>query len=407
MTDYEELSPFGAGLFTPSTKSPILRLALMRTSSIGDVVLASACLSLLRQLRLRVEATWVGSEPSLDFIRQAYPDVRCIEVKRGQSLAGSDLVDQLASVHFFVDLQTNLRSHMLTLQLQKKSGIEVFAAQKMYVQRNRSLLAARLKGRRQVLTDEDRSPQKYQYQLAVDALVRGLRACVPVEYLDGMRPEEAYPSLPLPSEAEHPWRKELRFGKWIAVAPGAAHPTKRAPVEVFCKTLQEVHRRTHVDGSDGEMGLLMLGGPDDREVASKILASLDWAGPSMNLAGRLSLWESALALSEVSRLLTNDSALSHVAEAVGTSVAVLFGPTIESFGFAPCRPDSRAFSSTIGCRPCSKHGKVPCRFKDQACFQSLPLDEVAGFLCHGQQSTDMESAPQSPAATTAMDTRLT
>jgi len=100
----------------------------------------------------------------------------------------------------------------------------------------------------------------------------------------------------------------------------------------------------------------------------------------MNMAGKLELWETALALKQCTVLFSNDSSLGHMAEAVGTPTAVLFGPTIESFGFAPRMPQSRAFSANLGCRPCSKHGKVKCRYGDKLCFAMIGHSRIASFL---------------------------
>ena len=125
---------------------------------------------------------------------------------------------------------------------------------------------------------------------------------------------------------------------------------------------------------------MILGDHNDRTVARQLLDSLHWPFPTMNLTGRLSLEETTYALGEADGLLSNDSSLAHIAEAVGTPVAVLFGPTVEAFGFAPRAETSRAFSSTVGCRPCSKHGKLSCRFDDHLCFQLIPPKLVADHL---------------------------
>ena len=108
--------------------------------------------------------------------------------------------------------------------------------------------------------------------------------------------------------------------------------------------------------------------------------------PVLNLAGKLTLWESSLAIKESAIILSNDSSLCHIGEAVGTRSAVLFGPTVESFGFAPRHPESQAFSAPLGCRPCSKHGKAECRYGDKLCFSLIPAAEVAGFIFKGVQS---------------------
>ena len=176
--------------------------------------------------------------------------------------------------------------------------------------------------------------------------------------------------------------KELKLGNWIAVAPGASYPTKKAPEEIFAeilnKTLQFQSKKADNDKPD--IGLLFLGDTNDRKVVSDLVAKLNWPFATLNLAGKLSLWESSLAVKQARVLLSNDSSLAHIAEAVDIPAAVLFGPTIESFGFAPHLAKSRAFSSSLGCRPCSKHGKTPCRFEDMKCFTDISRDEVADFL---------------------------
>ena len=69
-----------------------------------------------------------------------------------------------------------------------------------------------------------------------------------------------------------------------------------------------------------------------------------------------------------------------MAEAVGVDAAVLFGPTIEAFGFGARRETSKVFSVPLGCRPCSKHGKKPCRFEDKQCFYEIDRREVTDFI---------------------------
>ena len=102
----------------------------------------------------------------------------------------------------------------------------------------------------------------------------------------------------------------------------------------------------------------------------------------LNFVGQTSIMETAHILSQCNVLLSNDSSLAHLSEAVDTPTAVLFGPTIESFGFAPRMEISQAFSANLGCRPCSKHGKVACRYQDKACFTSINTASVATHLSH-------------------------
>lgn len=369
-------------MLNPSAAAPTLRIALYRTSSLGDVVLASACLDLLAQLPVPTEITWIGRGASLDVLTQSWPNVRGIELSRTASISDlQKITTQLAGMHLLIDLQCNLRSQWLARNLKLAHGVRFFAANKAQLTRSRLLVEARLRGRRKPLPERVRLAERLQYETMCDALRRGLKHHLPVEMRDGIDGPDARPvrpRLPIPDSFDRPWRKELRFGPWLGVAPGAAHATKQAPLDLVREILEKV--RLGQTPGQNPLGLVFLGDNNDRNAARTLLDNLQWPGPVLNLAGRLSLWETAVALKEATCLLSNDSSLGHIAEAVDTPTAILFGPTVEAFGFAPRMRQSRAFSTPLGCRPCSKHGKLPCRYEDQLCFTTLNLDDVAGHL---------------------------
>lgn len=370
-------------MLTPTGSTPTLRIAFYRTSSIGDVVLATACLDLLSQLRIPSEVSWIGRGPSLKLLAAAYPELHTFEVRRDDTMADLQrAAEALSNVHLFIDLQCNLRSRWLGQKLRSTNGTAIFLADKAQLQRSRLLLEARVRGRRWPLPKKSLELQRLQYELMVDAVKRGLCHHLPVEMRDGIDSLIIRPRLPIPENFDAPWHKELRFGSWLGVAPGAAHATKAAPLEILSEAINKVQvmlGRIHPQ-VPGPIGLVFYGDSNDRQASRALLDEVDWPGPVLNLAGRLSLWETAAALNETNCLLSNDSSLSHIAEAVDTPTAVLFGPTIESFGFSPRMRQSRAFSAQIGCRPCSKHGKAPCRYGDKLCFNTLSTNDIAQHL---------------------------
>lgn len=370
-------------MLTPSSTAPTLRVAIYRTSSLGDVVLATACLNLLEQLPIPAEVTWIGRGAALEMVTSAYPNVRGLVVARGDDRATiQKAVEHLANYHLLVDLQCNIRSRLLAHQLKSAHGVPYFSADKRQLARSRLIVEARVRGRRRPLPDRARQTSRPQFETMCDALRTALRSYLPVERQDGLDSTLVRPRLPVPEAFDAPWRKELKFGTWLGIAPGASHPTKQAPIELFRDAILKV--RTGLarkgDQAPANLGLAFFGDNNDRQVARDLLDQLAWEGPVLNLAGRLTLWESAIALRETSGLLSNDSSLGHIAEAVDTPVAVLFGPTVEAFGFPPHMRESRAFSSPVGCRPCSKHGKVPCRYGDKLCFNTLSPDDIAEHL---------------------------
>jgi len=81
---------------------------------------------------------------------------------------------------------------------------------------------------------------------------------------------------------------------------------------------------------------------------------------SINLAGDLTLLESAALISKVDLVVSNDSAPLHIANAVKTDVFTIFGPTVKEFGFYPYRKNDKIFEVDLECRPCGKHGGKEC-----------------------------------------------
>jgi ADP-heptose:LPS heptosyltransferase len=78
--------------------------------------------------------------------------------------------------------------------------------------------------------------------------------------------------------------------------------------------------------------------------------------------------------------LTNDSGLMHLANAVGTKVAAIFGPTSPRLGFSPTLPGSTIISNNVFCSPCSLHGEKPCRQKAKYCFENIESRRIADSI---------------------------
>lgn len=102
---------------------------------------------------------------------------------------------------------------------------------------------------------------------------------------------------------------------FLAVCPGGAYPLKRFPVTRLGAIADRV-ARAH------GLGIVLIGGADAQAMASAFQAAL--SHPAINLAGRLSLPESAAALGAARVVLSNDSGPAHIAAALGAPVAVLF-----------------------------------------------------------------------------------
>jgi heptosyltransferase-2 len=156
----------------------------------------------------------------------------------------------------------------------------------------------------------------------------------------------------------------------VAMAPGAAHATKRWPAEYWVDLI----RRITPTGAD----VVVLGGPDDAELASRIA---ERAGANVaSLAGALGLQETGAVIRRAEALISGDTGVMHMATGVGTPVVALFGPTVRQFGFFPYRSDAGVVELDLPCRPCSAHGSARCPLGHHRCMKQMLPDLVFATL---------------------------
>ncbi len=156
----------------------------------------------------------------------------------------------------------------------------------------------------------------------------------------------------------------------VAFAPGSRWVTKMWPPEYFERLISSVGRQG--------LGTIVIGGPEDVDLNRKI--GQKCSPPPFDLTGTLTILESAAVLHECRVLITNDSAPLHLAEAVGTPVIALFGPTVREFGYYPQMSQSHALEVQLPCRPCSRNGARPCPLGTKECLTSISPERVLDTL---------------------------
>lgn len=177
---------------------------------------------------------------------------------------------------------------------------------------------------------------------------------------------------PLDSLAVPPARR--KSGDILGIAPGAQWDTKRWPEKNFVDLVSR-----HLENHPGTVRLF-LGPREDQWFPGGPLDLAAQDEPRIQIIRGRALPEIASLLSECDRLVTNDSGLLHVAEAVGTPVLAFFGPTVREFGYFPILAGSRVMEKPLDCRPCSRNGKRPCHRGDLACLNDIRPDEAYSVL---------------------------
>jgi heptosyltransferase-2 len=152
----------------------------------------------------------------------------------------------------------------------------------------------------------------------------------------------------------------------VAMAPGAAHATKRWPASHW--------RRLAADLTSRGFSVAVIGGPGDRGIAAEIVSAA--GSRAASAAGELDLQASGALLRRARVAVSGDTGPMHLATGVGTPVVVLFGPTVEHFGFFPYRTRAIVLERQLPCRPCSSKGGPRCPLGHHRCLEEIVPAEV-------------------------------
>jgi heptosyltransferase-2 len=164
----------------------------------------------------------------------------------------------------------------------------------------------------------------------------------------------------------HGWQTDRPL---LAAAPGAAYGrAKRWPPDHFGSLLT----RTIEAGAR----CALVGTADDMATAQAVLAATAAAQRAavIDLTGKTTLPVVAGVLTVAAACVSNDSGAMHLAAAVGTPLAALFGPTRDHETAPLARHDSRAevLVNPVWCRPCMLR-ECPI---DHRCMRGLQPERV-------------------------------
>lgn len=173
--------------------------------------------------------------------------------------------------------------------------------------------------------------------------------CLDVVAALGAEPDGRRMDLPV-GPADRAWARRLLTASAqaaplrVAIHPGGRHfPAKRWPASGFA------HVADYLVGQYGAQ-VVVVGGPDDVKLA-RVLAEEARLAEPLVVAGRTSLKQTAAILEQCDVFIGNDSSPLHMAQAVGTPVVALFGPT-DPGNFGPQGPYDVVVRRAVPCSPC-------------------------------------------------------
>jgi heptosyltransferase-2 len=146
---------------------------------------------------------------------------------------------------------------------------------------------------------------------------------------------------------------------WIALAPGASRVMKEVPPGLADAVGERCRRAGH--------GVLTIAPPPGRRTGARSdLPEARAAGPGeAQFSGPLQ--DLIALLASVRLLIGSDSGILHLATAIGTPAVCLYGCTVPELGFSPLG-NAEAVGVDLPCRPCHVHGANRCWLGHRRCW---------------------------------------
>jgi ADP-heptose:LPS heptosyltransferase len=156
---------------------------------------------------------------------------------------------------------------------------------------------------------------------------------------------------------------------YICIAPTSVWFTKQYPKEKWIELIDATQNK--------DLKIYLLGGPGDFADCESIKLSSKHTS-IVNLAGKLTLLDSAALMKNARMNYVNDSAPMHMASAMNAPVTAIFCSTLPAFGFGPLSDQSKIVETKIKleCRPCGLHGLKACPKKHFKCALTIQVEQI-------------------------------
>lgn len=155
---------------------------------------------------------------------------------------------------------------------------------------------------------------------------------------------------------------------YICMAPASLWYTKQYPEDRWVELIDQTNPRITV---------CLLGAASDHGKCDRIVKQTR-RGNVINLAGKLSLLQTAALMKNAVMNFVNDSAPLHLASAVNARVTAIFCSTVPDFGFGPVADDAVVVQTDepLTCRPCGLHGRKKCPEGHFLCAVSIKTEDL-------------------------------
>jgi heptosyltransferase-2 len=320
----------------------VIKYLVIRFSSIGDIVLTTPVIRLLKTRRPNAEIH-VVTKKQFAHILAPNPYIHKIHILEDSLF---HLIKELRyeDFDFILDLHRNLRSLIIKMAL----GEKTFTFHKLNFAK---WLLVNFK--------IDTLPDIHVVNRYIEVL-SGLQIKNDQQGLDFFIPQDTS----LPSEIERRFNEK----NFVALVLGAQHTTKKMPPEKVIDLCKKINHP-----------IALLGGEMERE-NGKVIATQ--CLNVYNTCGDLNIYQSTLLIDKSKVVISHDTGLMHIAAARKKDIVSVWGNTTPKFGMYPYYPGERSKMfevKNLKCRPCSKIGFQKCPKKHFKCMMEQNYESIAEY----------------------------
>jgi ADP-heptose:LPS heptosyltransferase len=322
-----------------------VKFLVIRFSSIGDIVLTSPVVRMLKQQVENAEVHFVTKEKHACIV-QSNPYIDKVHVLENSM---SNLIRKLSreKYDYIIDLHHNLRSGKIKRRLGK---VQSFSFHKLNWQK---WLLVQFKVNK---LPPQHIVNRYLETVSVFDVKNDQQG---LDYFLSDGDTFSHKELP----------ETFRNG-YLAIVIAGTYYTKKLPPEKISEICQGI-----------DFPVILLGGKKEYEAGEFILSQSK--GNVLNYAGKINLNQSASLVRDARLVLTNDTGLMHIAAAFKKKILSFWGNTVPDFGMYPYMPGkgSEIFEvSDLKCRPCSKLGHHKCPKKHFKCMNDLEMKKAITWI---------------------------
>ena len=306
-----------------------LKILVVRFSSIGDIVLTSPVVRMLKK-QLNAEVHYLTKSSYVSLLKNnPYIDL-VYQIENSISEVIADLKKE--KYDYVIDLHSNLRTQILKFRL----GMPAKSFNKLNMEKF-------------LLTNFnlDNIPQIH----IVD------RYLETVKHL-GVKNDNQ--GLDFFLSANDKMDISIFPKNYIVFVIGGQHATKILPNEKIISIIKKVNKP-----------VLLVGGPEDAHRGEEIAKACDKV---VNTCGKYSILQSASLVQQATMVITHDTGMMHIAAAFNKKIFSVWGNTVPEFGMYPyleSEQSKRIEVKGLNCRPCSKIGYDKCPKGHFKCMQEI------------------------------------